>query len=460
VAKDLDAFATLPGWLVDLTDGARVRSELEAVVPESRTGALEFLACDAKRLRLKPGAWGGSYEVTVRARDDAEPRKVRLRGATLAHGAEPPMTEPDGASFGDDAWQAYLPALGLTLRHERPDVALPALPVLTDPALARDLLERSIAERPGYEGFRLESCTPRVMRYKPGSRCTVLYRLDYAAEVSDRGWPEIVVAKTYHGDKGRVAWDGMRAVWDSPMRSSGVTVAEPLAFLPDINVLVQGPIKEELTLKEQIVQTLAAGTPSSRDELSVTVRAAAAGLAALHACGVTHGELVTWEDELAEVREVAERIAALAPEVSGAADSVLERLVDLAVSVPSDQPRAAHRSFRPAQVLISCGAIGFIDFDGFCQAEPALDVALFRTTVKLLGWKPEHIADLTEIADEFLAEYSRHIDVSPVRVALWESLDLLTQVLHCWTKVKPEKLADAMAAIEHQLAAEPLALST
>src|SRR5207248_9088057 len=96
------------------------------------------------------------------------------------------------------------------------------------------------------------SCVPRVMRYKPGSRCTILYHLEYPPG-PDAGWPELVVAKTYAGDKGRIAWEGMRALWASPLaRSSAVTIAEPLAFLPEMNVLVQGPIREEQTLHDLI----------------------------------------------------------------------------------------------------------------------------------------------------------------------------------------------------------------
>ena len=118
------------------------------------------------------------------------------------------------------------------------------------------------------------------------------------------------------------------------------------------------------------------------------------------------------------------------------------------------------RGRKPAKVavLISGSGIGFIDFDGFCQAEPALDLALFRTTVRQLGWKPEHNARLSRVADDFLADYNRIGDASPMRIALWEALDLLTRVLHCWTKVKPEKLPQTMADIEHELTAEPLAL--
>lgn len=450
----LAQFGVVPTWLTELTDAARLRTALGAAIPEARSGTLEILDCRPARLRLKNGSWVGRYDATVRS-GAADPHVVRLRATTLPAGARV-VGGPPVADFGTPDWQGQLPELRLMLQTEPADAALPALPVLTDPDAARELLETSIRDAgPGYADFTLRSCIPEIMRYKPGSRCTVRYQLDYPEGLARPDWPRVVVAKTYHGDKGQVAWTGMRELWHSPMAESGVAIAEPLAFLPELNVLVQGPIAEETTLKEAIRRALATG---GSEEVTRAVRASAAGLAALHSCGVRHGELVTWEDELAEVRGVIARIASQVPELDGAADPVLDRLVAVAAGHPADPARPAHRSFRPAQVLLAGGGLGFIDFDGFCQAEPALDIALFRTTVQQLGSRPEHDRPLADLAEAFLDEYARHAPVSPVRVALWEALDLITRVLHCWTKVKPEKLPDALAALERQLAAAPLAV--
>ncbi|HEV8649719.1 MAG TPA: phosphotransferase, partial [Actinomycetes bacterium] len=314
--------------------------------------------------------------------------------------------------------------------------------------------------------LRIRSCTPRVMRYKPGSRCTILYQLDYEEGAADPSWPDVVVAKTYHGDKGRVAWDGMRALWESPMASSGVAIAEPLAFVPELNVLVQGPIREEQTLREGLQEALRTGDPEAARDLRGLIAGTAAGLAALHTCGVRLGELLTWEDELAEVREVIDRLAASAPELGGAAEPMLAGLEAVASEHPTDPAGPAHRSFRPPQVLLSGGRLGFIDFDGFCQAEPALDVALFRATVKSVGMTAEggkaasasaedRLARGKELADLFLDRYEEHAPISRTRVALWESLDLFTMVLHSWTKAKQARLGDAMFMLRDHLATIP-----
>jgi hypothetical protein len=158
-----------------------------------------------------------------------------------------------------------------------------------------------------------------------------------------------------------------------------------------------------------------------------------------------------------------------ASELVGAAAPLLRRLEQLDAQYPPDLAVPTHRSFRPAQVLIHKGKISFIDFDGFCQAEPALDVALFCATIKDIGLNTSpsgeekefeypsdtalqaRLAQVDAISEVFLTEYERLAPVSRQRVVLWETLDILTDVLHCWTKVKPQRLANMVALLERHL---------
>ncbi|MEP6462643.1 MAG: phosphotransferase, partial [Frankiaceae bacterium] len=450
MAIDLTAFGTLPAWLREAADADRVGRSLVATVPDFRTGGVTLLDAELERIRLKDQTWRSTYRFTVTRPDSGTPSVVGLRGSLLSPPELPTMPPSTaGPPFGTDGWCAYLPDLGLLLETEPEDEALPALPELLAPDSARRLLERSIAAAgPDYDGFALESCDPQIVRYSPGSRCTIRYRLNYPAGVGDRGWPDIVVAKTYRGDKGRIAWNGMRALWESPMASSGVAIAEPLAFLDEMNVLVQGPIREQFRLTEAARRAVWEGTPAITAEAEGYVRGTAAGLAALHGSGVGLGNLVTWNDEHDEVRQVMDRLVSRAPSLSAGAEPLLSALAERAARVPADPAGPAHRSFRPAQVLISEGHLGFIDFDGFCQAEPAIDVALMRSSLKQLGmgeWErasmpADRVGPYAQLADTFLDAYERHAPISRVRVALWEALDLLTVVQHAWTKVKVKKL--------------------
>lgn len=470
VLDGLQQFMTLPDWLSVIADADRVGAALARGIPEFASGALTLQDCDVKRVRFKKDRWTAMYQFTV-AGPQSEPQVVRLRGTLIPPTLTERVHSTNGVAFGTTGWRAYLPELRLELELQPPDEALPSLPHLTDPQEARALLERSIrAGAPAYSDMRIEACTPKIRRYKPGSRCTLLYQLVYPADTAHEDWPDIVVAKTYQGNKGQNAYDGMRALWDSALAgNSAVTIAEPLAFVPELNVLVQGPIREEQTLKELIRSALRAGTPEALAELDDYVRKTAVGLALLHQTKVEIGELRTWDGELDEVREVLDRLEAVIPELVGAATPLLARLVAIAAENPADPPVPTHGTFRPAQVLLNKGQIGFIDFDGFCQAESALDLALFLGKIRDIGLSAPkedededdvavdreallaRLAQTETICETFLAEYEKHMPVSRPRIMLWETLDLLTLVLHCWTKVKPIRLNTNMLLIEQFL---------
>jgi hypothetical protein len=234
-------------------------------------------------------------------------------------------------------------------------------------------------------------------------------------------------------------------------------------------VLVQGPIREEQTLKDFIRFALRTNKAEMYDTLHAYVRKTAAGLAEMHQCGVRYGEIVSWEDELADVREQHSELVSVLPQLANLGTALLTRLEMLAGVHPADLPAPAHRSFRPAQVLLHQGEIGFIDFDGFCQAEPAMDLALFMSTVKNIslngvdpdkdkkgdGIDPElrlaRMIQAEKICDIFMDEYAQHAPVYRPRVLLWETLDLLSLVLGSWTKLKLGRLDNCLFMLERYL---------
>jgi len=155
-------------------------------------------------------------------------------------------------------------------------------------------------------------------------------------------------------------------------------------------LLVQGPVRGDHDLKDALRIALRAGTSEALDELHQIIGKTGAGLAALHHCGARHGETINWEDEFAELRGELEKLSAVLPWLADAAMPLLIRLKALAGETAAEPALPSHRSFRPQQVLIHQGNIGFIDFDGFCLAEPALDIALFRATIKEMASTHRH----------------------------------------------------------------------
>ena len=455
----------MPESLRALARPEHLKAAMERSIPEFTSGAVALEHVRPTRGRLEDGVFGGMFELTVNG-----PGGVR-RVVSLSGVADPGRpVRVDGISpdvpFGEDGWRCPVPELRLVLETLPADTALPALAMLTDPSRARALLEGAIrAGSPAYGDIRIQACRlMKVARYKFGSCCTILYRLEYGSEAAGRGWPEAVVAKTYSGDKGRVSYEGMRALWESELRwSTAVTIAEPLAFIPELWVLIQAAVPHESTLKDLLKSVLGKGTAKAVEEFRDRFAKTARGLAALHAC-TAHGRIVSFEQEMAEIRGRIVGLTSWIPGFDAALEPTLARLDALAASQPPQRPVPSHGSFRPAQVLLHGGHIAFIDFDGFCEAEPAMDLALFRASLKKsvmrLGWsagRPEPsldiVPELDGLCDLFLDEYERMAPapVSRERVALWETLYLLESVLNSWTKLEPDRLESGMALLERHV---------
>jgi hypothetical protein len=293
----------------------------------------------------------------------------------------------------------------------------------------------------------------------------VLYHLQYPADtVASRHWPDLVVAKTYRGKKGRNAFDGMLALWNSPLGSSeAVQIAEPLAYNEEQRVMIQGPIREEQTLKRFMIAAFQSQAPAAIESLDRLMRKTAVGLAELHHSGVQIGDRWDLAHEMSEVQERVRRLDAASPGLLDAARPLLDRVNQLAAVIPPGALVPSHGSFRPAQVLLHRDEIGFIDFDSFCQSEPANDLALFLASLMSLGLTSSDFDDARDggspmdkgtrrarfdtvmsLSETFLEEYGKHCPVSAQRVALWETLDIFMLVLHGWIKVKPGELSDSL----------------
>ncbi|HET9223292.1 MAG TPA: phosphotransferase, partial [Roseiflexaceae bacterium] len=439
IAASLERLAALPDWLRAALNADVVAGALRRNVPEFASGALTLRGCKIKRMLLKghDGRWSGTYNLTIE--EAGEKRPVALRGTLTAPRLRPAY---DGdqlapAAFGAADWRCVLPDLGLELEPEPPDSELAAMPQLTDPEEARTLIERGIRERAAYADMRIAACTPEVLSYKPGSRCVIRYHLEYPPELAERDWPTTVIAKTYRKDsKAKNAFEGMLAIWNSPLAGGDVvSIAEPLAYVSELKLMVQAPIAEELTLEDLLKSALREGTPESLDELYGCMRKAAAGLAAFHLSGAHHGESLALEYRFPEIRELIDRLVVAEPEVGDAATPLLARLEAYAAVHPAGALVPTHGTFNPEQVLIHQGRIGFIDFDDFCMAEPALDVGLFCSAIRDTGMgdlddadreaRLARLAQLDAICEVFIAEYTAHAPLSRERVTLWQALDFL-----------------------------------
>jgi hypothetical protein len=468
----LGSFAELPDWLAALMRPGRLEDSLRRHVEEIAEGRLELVSCRADQLRAKDDEWRARCRVTVATPGASEDvREVVLVG--LLH--PPDRTAPDplprgGVPFGGESYEVWLADLRVHLRTEEADPGLPALVDLSNPAAAARLIEEMLRVA-GHPTATVASATPNIARYKPGSRCTIVY--DVAYEHDGAGLPNPVIAKTHEGDKGAFAHQAMTALWNTPLAHSGaVLLAEPLGYLPQERILLQGPVPEERTLKELCVEAFESGDTGLLAELRGHLTGTAHALAALHTSGAVYPRTVTVDDWLAETREVVERLGHTVPDLPGWAAPLIALLDDVDASTPADPVVSSHHDFRPAQVLISAEGLAFIDFDGAAMAEPGLDIGRFRGKLRDIGvtalaahpdgYCEDRLRDRLELldtlCDDFLADYRTRAPVGPQRVELWEMIDLFMALLHTWTKVRLLRVHPRLAIVLHRL--EALAATT
>jgi Ser/Thr protein kinase RdoA (MazF antagonist) len=449
-------------WMVDAGEAGLVGKALRDADPYLRA---RLTNCRPKRFRLGDGgACRGTYVLTI---SDGTTEEQVVVDARL-HAPDGVRTPPGLLPFGDPGWTLHLDELGLDLRRATAGSTLDAFDDLVDPVRAPAVLTRVL--RSGTRGDAevvVTRARSTVLRHKPGSRCTFRVEVEASGPGAD-DFPVTVIAKIYSGDKGMIAERAMRALWASPMRSSTVAIAEPLGFDAERRILLQGPLAEDCTLKSLLVAWFAGADPTAWPRLVDLVRRTGAGLAELHGCGVEIGDEASIADELAEVHERAERVAAAFPEHRAILDTITGLVDDLAGASRPEAARPAHRSFRPAQILVAGDRLGFIDFDGFCQAEPAMDVALFCSMLRSIGMNkgvedqaellvmtPEHrsarLAEAEVLCDAFLDGYRSIGPVDPRRVALWETVYAAGLVVASWTKLKLHRLPNALHLLEEHL---------
>jgi thiamine kinase-like enzyme len=479
ISAGLQQFSELPGWLASAKDHDHTRKVLSKDIPDIADGSVILKKCRIGHMLLKDGVWQNLCILKVGVPDEPGERTIEFNGTFFPPGSLPIDRLVVEGVLGAEGWHAIFPELNLELRTPEPETELESVRLLTDPEMSREFLERSLrGASPAYRSLRIQSCKPEIIRYKPGNRCTVLYHLEYPPDMPVESYrPAIVVAKTSLQEKGQNAYESMKALWDSSFGSSNlVRIAEPLAYDSHLRVFVQGPVWEEQTLADLFLSALDAGTPEAVAALNETMQKTAMGLAHLHRSGVKIGQAETWEDEFAEVQAQVMQLSRVFPNLASGAGPFLERISRLETAALRDALVPSHGTFRPVQVLLNKGEVSFIDFDSFCQSEPARDLAMFLSSIMTLGLtlssfdkgKPSEqtianqanwearFEQVSSTCEQFLDAYQQLQPVSRQRVVLWEALNLFYYVLSGWMKVKASEISFLVKLLDRFLSASHL----
>ncbi|HKE99742.1 MAG TPA: phosphotransferase [Actinomycetes bacterium] len=293
---------------------------------------------------------------------------------------------------------------GARLMDADPD--LPALAEALDPGR---MAARFATALPG-----VEACEATAVRYKPGARCVVRYRLR-----TGTGTVELY---------GKLLGDGL----DQQLATVGELVAaggrDPAmpgvlpvtAAWPDLGLLVQPAVERAAELNDRAFDP---DVPERRRER--WLEGAGRCLAALHGCALPAAPLRRHGGDLDELRGYLGPLRQADPDLAGRFEAVLDALGGPGrpdrdagddhgardardAGDAEDPPTGGHGAFRTDQFLIDGERLVLIDLDTACRAEPARDLG---NLLAYLDWKairrPAAAGMTARAGESFLAGYAR-----------------------------------------------------
>jgi hypothetical protein len=277
---------------------------------------------------------------------------------------------------------------GSTVQAFPVDPKLPHLDAVMAPAEHADLaaaLESTARRTHDVPSDRpLLGIAAEPVRYKPGDRCVLRYRLHFGEPGTDAATRTCtLVAKLYGELSEAEAADDLLArlrndaavAWTA--RPLGVVPGLPLALTEDL-----GSSRDPLPARSGLDVV----HPGSEDTLDV-VRRAARALAELHTSGLDTGDLSrrTGADEAGKAAKRARLLEQYVPDLAPVVREVSDALCATLAGLPADTLRPGHGSYKPSQLMVREGSVFLVDFDQFCLADPALDVGYFLAYLRPAG---------------------------------------------------------------------------
>jgi hypothetical protein len=289
------------------------------------------------------------------------------------------------------------------------DPAMSTLAAALDPAEVRRRFRGRLRRLTGENGLT-HLRTIRVTRYKPGRRCVIEYELE--VERPDAG-PEIVtlIGKVRRLRSGKSGYRLLSALWEAGFgadSADGITVAEPIGAVPEFRMWLQRKVQGQ-------VATDLLAEPGGED----LVRRIAEAAHKVHRAGVLAKRRHTMHDELRILHERLPSVARSEPQWAGRIERLLDACDRLGAGTLKPEPCGIHRDFYADQVIVAGPRLCLIDFDLYCEGDPALDIGNFlghirEQSLRSLG-DPEALADLEVTMEERFVELAGEETRSAVR---------------------------------------------
>jgi protein tyrosine phosphatase (PTP) superfamily phosphohydrolase (DUF442 family) len=293
--------------------------------------------------------------------------------------------------------------LGMALAAFPADASLPTLAECCDTSASGSLLP-ALQEAAGLlladSRWRVRTARAVPIRYKPGSRCVIRYDLLLTHEHPQPATRALSLFGKVYADpaQARRVQEVMQRLYAEQLACGGSSVAgllQTAPFLPRPLLLVAGAclglsaavrplapgglLRTGTSVLIPRVLRQAGGNSISPELPADELRLAALALARLHTGQVRPDELAvrTGAKETQRARERAGLLAGYYPAQAADIQDLVQALTRHLETLHPPVYRPAHGGFKASQLLYHDGTVSVVDFDGFCLADPALDVGYF-----------------------------------------------------------------------------------
>lgn len=249
-------------------------------------------------------------------------------------------------------------------------------------------------------GWHLRSAKAEPVRYKPSSRCVIRYTLHLDKESAGRVIPRdlSIFGKTY-GDpeKARAVQANLQQLYGLQAQTHQPNIPRPLGTVEALGLTLTETVQsaedadaQALRTGLQVLQPRVIKGPDGAvldvviPDVELTVTAYA--LARLHTSAVQpDGSPRSGAKEAKRASERAALIATYCPVLAQRARRLAEELAKCLQPLQPDNYRPAHGAFKSSQLLFCGKRVFVVDLDGFCLADPALDVGYFLAYLRPNG---------------------------------------------------------------------------
>ena len=288
-----------------------------------------------------------------------------------------------------------------------------------DPRKVQDCFERHLVSTRGIKSIDLRAI--QVKRYKPGRRCLIKYDV-VITDNHDRRKALSLLGKARAKGIDVISYQALHSLWQNGFNDTsrdGISVAEPVGLIPEFQMWLQrnmpGVVATELLDKSQGVA------------LALQIAEAAHKL---HQADVKINRSHGISDEMSILHDRLGRVIQSKPDWEKRLNQLLDGSSQLAAALSAPATRNIHRDFYSDQVLVDGDRLYLLDFDLYCQGDPALDIGNFIGHITEYSLRnledPEALKDREQALEDYFVELAG--EDTRKRVRIYTLLTLLRHI--------------------------------